>query len=197
MAVLRAARAPVRRRRDAHRRHRRHRAVRAAALGVRPHDRGRWFDTFELAGRVERVRPGHRLPVRRTRHRAHDHVRRRWRGRPAVGPLRPPTAAALRTRRGRRGRDPWRRAGDAPGHQLRQPRGVVARRPPDVRRAAHARRQLVELPAAQARRLAGVPGQQRGDLLLPDRGGRIDRRTPPKASGCIAPTPATAGSTTT
>ena len=111
--------------------------------------------------------------------------------------LRPPPAAALRRRRGGRGRDPWRRSGDPPGHQLRQPRGVVARRPADVRRAAHPRRQLVELPAAQARRLARVPRQQRGDLLLPDRRRRRRPTTPPKASGCIAPTPATAGSTTT
>ena len=37
------------------------------------------------------------------------------------------------------------------------------------RRGAHARRQLVELPAAQARRQPRVPGEQRGDLLLPRR----------------------------
>ena len=37
------------------------------------------------------------------------------------------------------------------------------------RRAAHAGRQLVELPAAPPRRRRRVPGEQRGDLLLPGR----------------------------
>ena len=49
------------------------------------------------------------------------------------------------------------------------PEAFDGRRQADVCRAAHARRQLVELPAAPPRRLAGVPGEQRGDLLLPDR----------------------------
>ena len=56
-----------------------------------------------------------------------------------------------------------------PGDQLPQPRVVAARRPADGRRAAHPGRQLVVVPAAPPRRLAGVPGEQRGDLLLPHR----------------------------
>ena len=39
----------------------------------------------------------------------------------------------------------------------------------------HSRRELVELPAAPPRRLPGMPGQQRGDLLLPHRTGRHHR----------------------
>ena len=39
-------------------------------------------------------------------------------------------------------------------------------------RADHPAGQLVELPAAQARCVRAVRGRQRGDLLLPDRGGR-------------------------
>ena len=46
---------------------------------------------------------------------------------------------------------------------------LAPRRPADGRRAADTRRQLVVVPAAPPRRLTGVPGQQRGDLLLPHR----------------------------
>ena len=108
-----------------------------------------------------------------------------------------PPARPLRRRRRRGDRDPWRRPGHAPGHELRQPRGVGRRRPADVRGIADPRRQLVELPAPQARRLARVPGQQRGDLLLPDRRRRLDRLRARTVSACIARTRATAGSTTT
>ncbi len=76
---------------------------------------------------------------------------------------------------GRRRRDPRRRPGDAPGHQLHVAGVVRRRRQADVRRAADARRQLVELPAAPSRRQPGVPGEQRGDLLLPHRPRRHHR----------------------
>ena len=148
------------------------------------------------------VRPRHRLRVRRARQRGHDHQRVGRRGRAAVGAVRPRPARPLRLGRRRRDRDPRRRPSHPSGHQLRQPRGVAARRQADVRRAAHARRQLVELPAAQARRLARVPGEQRGALLLPHRHAPAAPTTRPTASGCTARTPATAwrpscGSTTT
>ena len=58
------------------------------------------------------------------------------------------------------------------------PESVRRRRQADVRRAADAGRQLVELPAAPPRRQPGVPGQQRGDLLLPRRPRRHDRLRP-------------------
>ena len=61
------------------------------------------------------------------------------------------------------------RSVDPPGEQLHVAGGVRRRRQADLRRGAHARRQLVELPAAQARRQPRVPREQRGDLLLPRR----------------------------
>ena len=82
-------------------------------------------------------------------------------------------AAARRGRRGAR-----RRPRHTPGDQLHGAGGVRWRRPVDVRRGAHARRQLVELPAAQARRQPGVPREQRGDLLLPRRPHRGHRLRP-------------------
>ena len=72
--------------------------------------------------------------------------------------------------------------------QLPQPGRLARRRAPDVRRAAHPGRQLVLLPAAQARRLAGVPGEQRGDLLLPDRSGWRHLVRDRRASACTAST---------
>ena len=53
--------------------------------------------------------------------------------------------------------------------ELRRARRLGPRREADLLRADHPARQLVELPAAQARRQRPVPGGQRGDLLLPDR----------------------------
>ena len=144
---------------------------------------------FDLAGRdvvfaasptgpTSRSTPRSRLvPPRRRRSRC-----RRRRG---EAPLRP----GLRARRRRAGRDPRRRPGDPPGHQLHVARVVRRRRQADVRRAAHAGRQLVELPAAPPRRQPRVPGEQRGDLLLPGRSRPAPPTTPPTGSGCTAPTP--------
>ena len=74
---------------------------------------------------------------------------------------------------GRPGRAARRGPGQPPGQQLLLARGLRGR-PPDRRRGAHARRQLVVLPAAQARR--GHPGRRdraRGDLLLRGRQRRL------------------------
>ena len=122
------------------------------------------------------VRPGHRLRLRAPR-RDRDASSRAAGGEVAIATARCERRLAASLRLGRRccGRDPRRRPGDSTGQQLHEPRGVAARRQVDVRRADHARRQLVELPAASPRRLAGVPGEQRGDLLLPDRRGRQQR----------------------
>ncbi len=103
----------------------------------------------------------------------------------------------LRLRRRRSGRAPRRGPGDTPGQQLPQPRGLAARRQVDVRRTDHARRQLVELSAAPARRLAGMPGEQRGDLLLPHRRWPAPATTPSTASACIARTRPMGRSTST
>ena len=103
-------------------------------------------------------------------------------------PLRPGDGSGRRRRR----RDPRRRAGDPPGHQLHVARSVRRRRQADVRRAAHARRQLVELSAAPPRRQPGVPGEQRGDLLLPHRPRRHHRLCRRKVSASTARTRPTA-----
>ena len=58
----------------------------------------------------------------------------------------------------------------------------------DLLRGAHARRQLVVLPAAQARRHAGQPGLKRGDLLLPRRPHRHDGLRATRASASTART---------
>ena len=55
--------------------------------------------------------------------------------------------------------------------------------------------ELVVLPAAQARRHAGLAREQRGDLLLPGRPLRLDRDERARASRSIARTPPTAPST--
>ena len=121
----------------------------------------------------QRVQRGHRLRLRRPRQRGHA-------ARPtSVAEVALPASrcstrleAAVRRRGRRAGGDPRGRPGEPPGQQLRRARCLGPRREADRRRADHAARQLVELPAAQARRLRAVRGGQRGDLLLPDRRGR-------------------------
>ena len=115
--------------------------------------------------------------------------RRRRRGGAAVVALRARAAAGVR-RRPRTSRS--RCAAPAPATRQVTNFGVPGRLGPrrqaGLLRADHPGRQLVELPAAQARRERPVPGRQRGDLLLPDR-----RRTGdaiPRASATTAPTPA-------
>ena len=137
------------------------------------HRRDRRRDSFTLEGRDERVRRRHRLRVRAARRPRGDRLGTRRPVRPALLQGRPPPRGALRRRRGRPGRAARRRPGQPPGQQLLLARGLRGR-PPDRRRGAHARRQLVQLPAAQARR--GHPGQgdrARGDLLLRGRRRRL------------------------
>ena len=102
---------------------------------------------------------------------------------PPPGPAaasRPATSRRTGSRRAAR-----RRRGQPPSEQLLLARGLRGR-PPDRRRGADPRRQLVELPAAQARR--GHPGRgdrARGDLLL--RGGQERLRLPARLrSGPVA-----------
>ena len=147
---------------------------------------------------VVRVRQGDRLRVRAARRDGDDRSRHQAvRSRSATARCERRLDPSVRPGGGRGGRDPRRRSGDAPGHELHEPRGVGARRQADVRRAADAGRQLVELSAPPPRRLARVPGEQRGDLLLPDRPRRQHRRSRPTASACTARTRPTDRSTRT
>ncbi len=87
--------------------------------------------------------------------------------------------------RGRRG--PRRRRRDPPDQQLPRRRRLRSRAP-DRRRGPHAGRELVVLPAAQARRAHRGRDPARGDLLLPDPRAST-------ASACTGPTRPTARST--
>ena len=141
------------------------------------------------------VRRGHRLGVPADRRRGAPVERRRRRGGAAVGVGDPSLRSGPRRRRRRLRRGARRRPGDPPGDQLHGARRVRRRRQADVRRAAHARRQLVELPAPPPRRQPGVPGEQRGDLLLPDRARRHHGVRARRASASTARTPPRATST--
>ncbi len=136
--------------------HRAHRRRRRRALRARrPH---------------ERVRPGDRLPVRRPRQHGDAARERRRRCRAS------PTARCERRLPPRYGP-----AEDVPievrgaGVCTRQVTNFLSPESwPHADRLMAVElltpgRQLVVVPAAQARRLAGVPGEQRGDLLLPHR----------------------------
>ena len=148
---------------------------------------------FELAGRAERLLPGDATSPMSAGTPCVTPDRRARGGEVALAdrPLRRRAAAPLRPGRGgRRSRSgaPARPPARSPTSSARS---LARRRAAHVRRAAHPRRQLVLLPAPQARRLGRVPGQQRGDLLLPHRPGRRDAARP-TASGCTASTRATA-----
>ena len=126
-------------------------------------------ETFTLARPRRRVRRPDRLRLRAAR-RARGDQRRRARGAALLARVEPPRAALRR-----RGRDraPRRRADEPPDQQLLRARHRL-RRPPDRGRGDHAGRQLVVLPAAQARR--GHPRRRdraRGDLLLRGRRRRL------------------------
>ena len=166
--LLRLAHPPDRSGRGVRPRHRRLRDGRAAAVRWVRHGRRR--GTALRARRAgDGVRRRHRLGLPADRRRGTALQRQRRRGRVAVGSgdaaIRP---GARRCRRRRRG-DPRRRSGHPAGHQLHVARSVRRCRQADVCGAADPRRQLVELSAAPPRRQPGVPGQQRGDLLLPHR----------------------------
>ena len=137
---------------------------------------------FDLAGRDSVFSRGHRLRLRRPRQRRRRCVSDDGAevALPSARCRAPP--AGVRRRRGRPGRGARCRTGHPPGQQLRRARRLGPRREADLLRADHPAGQLVELPAAQARRRRPVRGGQRGDLLLPDR--RPDQVTPSRtASG--------------
>ncbi len=117
----------------------------------------------------ERVQRGHRLRLRRPRQRGRAEQRRGRGGGDPGRALQQPAGGPLRRGVRRTCRDARSGQREPTGQQLRGPRGVGPRREADLLRADHATRQLVELPAAQARRLGALRGGQRGDLLLPDR----------------------------
>ena len=162
------------------------------SLGVEvSHARRGRLDRGEVRPRRpgERVQRGHRLRLRRPRQRGRAEQRRGRRGRPPVGAVQQPARGPLRRGGRRAGRGARRRQREPTGHQLRRARGVGPRREADLLRADHPARQLVELPAAQARRRGAVRGGQRGDLLLPDRRRRPGHAVARRASATTAPTP--------
>ncbi len=132
---------------------------RGAAVGAR---RPRVSLRGDAVGSLPSAR--HRLPRRGGR-----------RCRDLRSPLRAPARASPHPPGGRRDRGARRRqrhAPDQPHPQAGVPCGAPARG-----RGLHALRQLVELPAAQARRgPAAGRGRARGDVLLPDREARGVRR---------------------
>ena len=130
---------------------------------------------FELAGPRERVRARERLGVRPDRRRAAPVLGGGLRARARLGARDAALRPGLRRGRRRAGRAARRRPVDAAAQQLHGAGGVRRGRQADLLRGADARRQLVELPAAQARRHARVRGRQRGDLLLPRGSHRHDR----------------------
>ena len=124
-----------------------------AAAGRRLHGRRATARRSTLAGRDERLRRGHRLRLRPPRRRGRRVVQRGG-GRFAL-PARPRDrrlTAALRPGRGRPGRAARRRAVPAGRSTTSARPATFDGRPADRRRGAHPGRQLVVLPAAQARR---------------------------------------------
>ena len=93
---------------------------------------------------------------------------------PALGAGHLPPGAGLRAGRGGPGRAARGRPGQPAGQQRLHP-GVVPGRQDDRRRGPDPRRQLVLLPAAQARRAARRRGRAGGDLLLRGRRPRRPR----------------------
>lgn len=159
-----------------HARHRGQRVDRAAAQ--------RWLHgvhtrrVLRTAGQRERLRRSERLRLCAARCPCPDRLRCGRPLRPGRSEVRATTPRSLRPRAGGTGRTARLRHVLAAGQQLRRRRHVRVRQA-DRRRGAHARRELVLLPAAQARR---APARSRvragGDLLLRDRAGRC--RLPPR-----------------
>ena len=122
------------------------------------------------AGRVQRTQ---RLRLRAPRRPRTDHQCCRRPLRAAVRGVRAQTPVPPPGRRPRTGRDAWGRGREPTGQQLLHPRRLRGRCP-DRLRGAHAGRQLVVVPAPQARRGDRDGERARGDLLL--RGRRRPRR---------------------
>ena len=158
--------------------------------------------TVEVDGRPvrarrarERLQPRQRLGVRPARRRASASPRAGAEVALASARAERRFEPGVRPGRGGAGRDPRRRAGDAPDRQLHVAGGVRGRRPADLRRGAHAGRQLVVVPAAQARRHARQPRRTTRRSTTSASAGRAQRARAPRASRSTARTRRTARST--
>ena len=140
-------------------------AVRVGHRDVRQHD-------LRAAGPAQRLLPGQRLLLRAARRHHHRDQPGRRRVRHPERPLHAPARTPVWSRRGCARGTARGRPGQPPGQQLLLARGVRLRQA-HRGRGAHPRRELVLLPAAQARRDARGRGRTRGDLLLRDRGPRL------------------------
>ena len=134
---------------DAHLAHRRRRDPGPAAGRVRRGElRG---PDLCPAGQAQRVLPRQRLQLRAARRRSDRGVQGRRRVRHPLGPVREPAGTPVRPGRRRAGGAARGRPGQPAGQQLLLTRGVRVRQA-HRGRGAHAGRELVLLPAAQARR---------------------------------------------